>query len=300
MKGKKSIAIEWNRFLFSLVIAVFHMSAQREFFPNTYVVSEYFFIVTGFLTIKSVVEMDGKETEHVTEMTVRFLKKKFISLLPYSIFAFVMSIPVLWFTERWKLVEAAKNILYGIPEMLFLGESGLKFVTYNRQVWYISAMLIALAIIYPMMVKDVKRFLYVLTPVGTALLYGFIYHHFWNGFIAGPYESYFILRGTVIRALAGLLLGCLMYALCQAVERRDVFCNAFWHFMELAGYLFMLAYAAFASGTVAALEHIAVYCLGISVMVSFSKYSLFKRLKILGGGRKDCMLFGKTEQIGFL
>lgn len=188
-------------------------------FRGGWISVEFFFIVLGFLMVRT-----SLKTKHSSDQlgrdTFQFVVHKISRLFPYYIFAYIISFTYqhafqnIAYTPIRLLKELAKSI---VP-LFFLNLSGLDGYEVVGATWYLSAMIIAMMLIYPLLLKNKDYFLWVFSPLVAVLGYGFIRKHdgaflttVWNGFY----------YAGMVRALAGLCLGACTYLAAQWLSKRD-------------------------------------------------------------------------------
>ena len=93
-KIKRNGTIELWRFIFSLLIVMFHSNYIPSYFSGDYnwiksqsIGVEFFFIVSGFLMAKSA----QKYQDNVGTDTGKFILKKYLGILPVYLFAHIIS-----------------------------------------------------------------------------------------------------------------------------------------------------------------------------------------------------------------
>ncbi|MDO5132584.1 MAG: acyltransferase family protein [Eubacteriales bacterium] len=158
----KNGCVELLRFLFTSIIILFHINLDLwdqgkviavlrgvpvAFFNHGNLGVEFFFLVTGYLMAKCVCNDVGRgDPQVLPDRTVRFLARKAKAIFPYYLSACLFTFVVRRLTCR---TLNADYFLQRIPSLFLLQRLGL-----GRPVigctWYLSSMLIALAIAYPL------------------------------------------------------------------------------------------------------------------------------------------------------
>lgn len=229
-KQQKNGKIELLRFLFSIYILCFHI--QKEilgaavykndihfaFFPFGSMGVEFFFIVSGFLMAASVsLAREQQSQRSLGSDTLHFIKNKFVSLLPMRLIVFVLLFAGTVLCNSWNIVTIIKKLLANIPGFFLVQMSGLGGMYINDIEWYLSAMLLGMFILYPLLRKRFDAVSRVVAPLAAVLILGYMYQNFgrltgvkiWTGF---AYLS-------TLRALAELCLGIFGFTLCQYLKR---------------------------------------------------------------------------------
>lgn len=225
-KSNYNAEIDLLKFLFSLIIVVYHSKyipalADDAPFGYGFTAVEFFFMVSGFFMARSSGKCDSAK---IGNSTFDFVLKKVKSLyLPFCI-AFVGGFAVrevgFFLNDGYTVVGMLKDITASVGELLLLMKTGVTFgKTFNGPTWYIGAMLLAMAILLPILLKYREWFLNIGSFVIAVLLYGYAYtvkHTLnfleWSGFTTM----------AVIRAIAGIALGCFIYSLTERLQMREL------------------------------------------------------------------------------
>lgn len=159
------------KFLFSLLILWRHAEVYNPIFANSHfnfiggsIAIFFFFIVSGYLmTIKAL----SMPTDNLGKSTFSYIGKKIIRFLPFIIVAETASIIVYVINGGQLNLPVILNSFFDftiVPQI---------FITHQKFLgiaWYISAMLVGMLILYPLIVKYKKNFLYLISPL-IALFY---------------------------------------------------------------------------------------------------------------------------------
>lgn len=203
------------KFLFALVIAFFHGNGFYEnqknpFFYGGYIAVEFFFIVSGFYFAKKVMpEAYKKETIGIE--TIKFILEKIKSLFPYILPAY--SIAVLLQISSLEPNQIANSIW----NLFLLRELGFRSVLLLPQLWYLTAMLASMFILYPFLKRYKENFVFLVSPILIALGLGYLSYNWlsldhtyqiWNGFT----------RTGMIRGMIEINMGMLIYVINQRMK----------------------------------------------------------------------------------
>ena len=222
---EKNYEIGFVGLLFSIGIFVYNSmyldaaNGNPRIFAKGYLGVEFFFMVSGYLMAMSILKMKNNniEMDHF-----QFVKRKAISLYPYFLIAYVLNFIVWNFVvDSRDLSDVIKSAVFSVGELSLLFTSGIKFTNHliHGAAWYVSAMLIATFVLFPIMKKDLKKFTAYIAPVISLFCYGFLSN---NVKQLSSYDKwlYFATEG-VLRAFAGLSLGAVVFAVCQSIEKSD-------------------------------------------------------------------------------
>lgn len=266
----KNGKIELLRFVFSAVILLYHSFfvlgggkaniGGVKVSPGAHggMCVEFFFLLSGLLMAKSVRkqwlasrqpdENGERRRVSILKETALFLKKKIKPLLPYHIPAFFALLVIEFIFRIGSVKEGALLTVKMLPNLFFLQMTGLDFATsgvhnnINGIEWYISAMLVAMAVIYPFLRKWYNVVSKAAAPVALAIL-AYLYAvgggqltgvRVWNGFVY---------RG-MLRGLAEVLLGIVAFEISEWIVRvcRDGKGRGLLTALEAVLYLAFLVY----------------------------------------------------------
>ncbi len=232
----------WRVYFAFLVVSVHSSSLLAEnetfsMFQGGYIAVEFFFILSGFFMMQSVSRAPKCSVESVGTETISFLWRKIKQLFPYFITGFIISFAIshiVWKTTWYSLI---KDLAYSVYEILFLGMLNVHSL-FNSVAWYISAMLFAYLILYP-----IAR----LIPDFYGKVISFVLFSFYlcwvtkrTGFISlGNMTHYGAMLGGTIRAIAMMSLGAFLFAVSVPLTkiRFTSLSKKCFKVVEIAGYL---------------------------------------------------------------
>lgn len=218
-KGKNG-KIEFFRFIFSICVVLFHIekdfsglpkygeTVDLSFFAHGSICVEFFFLVSGFLMAKSIYkkvvneETSGKFT--ATE-GLYFLRNKYLAIFPQHMVAFVGTFAAFLLLHNSKPLKSLLYVLDSIPSFFLIQMSGVNYKNPNHVEWYISCMLIAMAILYPLCRKYYYNFTRYYAPVASLLVIGYMI--FTTGSLTGVGTWVGVCYKSLLRALAEIALG---------------------------------------------------------------------------------------------
>ena len=218
IQKKRNGEIELLRILFCLAVVGTHLNAyfKPEMFKEGVFAVEFFFLVSGYFMAKS-----AERAESLTfGDTMSFLSRKFKSFFPY----YIVSVLIYFIVYRVILLhislsETITGALYLIPEMMFLQMGGFatESVLNIPAVWYLSAMMISMLVLYPIAVRFRKSY-------GIIFLIGAI---FGLGYLIRLHGGYIAVFRTTD---AGLLYDGMLRGLCETA--LGAFCYQFSMFIK--------------------------------------------------------------------
>lgn len=283
MLGKRNHQIDLWRFVFSLIIVIHHSrnlvgDDQSEFLGGSLAV-EFFFLVSGYLMISSIEKQKGW-TDSIALDTAHFIKKKWCSFYPEVLLAWGISFVFTMIAQRADIQTVASLFASGFQEGFLLYATGLVATSTNAATWYLSSMLLCMAILYPLIRKYPKAMKYYVMPLCALLLWGWMRAEdrttrnptYWMGL------TY---KGN-IRALCELQLGAVLYYINQ--KFKNVYFTKFGKLIltviEWGCYIAAILYMYFRVASRKDILFITLLC--IAVMITFSGKAFYVQGKTLG------------------
>lgn len=155
----------------------------------------------------------------IGKSTYLFMKRKINTLMPYYIFACIISFFV-WFApfSNQKTLVMASTIPVNFIFPYVAGFKGYFYLGYS---WYLSAMLYSMLIIFPFLLRDkIKNiYIYILSPLIIVFGLGF-YSYTYDGLGIVSQKQYFYSNG-IIRGLVGISLGCICYEISKKINELN-------------------------------------------------------------------------------
>lgn len=219
MKNKNG-KIELLRFIFAILILLRHIDLKVYNLEweiggftlgmNGYMGVEFFFLICRFFMARSIykkTQSEGK-TEHLGSDTTKYILNKIKGFWNYHlIFCGIMCVVVcILAPDRipWKLIAK-------LPSVLFLQNTGLlgKSSALIAMEWYISSMLIALCIIYPLARNNYDKFTHIIAPFSSIMILGYLVK--FTGYFSGTTAMLGFTMKSNYRAFAVISLGMVCY-----------------------------------------------------------------------------------------
>lgn len=242
---KRNGEIDFWKFVFSLVIVVFHTFHYKSIFGLQPFIGgsssvEFFFIVSGFLMAQSASRIISGEFK-IAEETRNFMLRKIKGLYPEFAIAWLFGFVVMHLgKESVSFGKVVKDLMTGSWELFLLRMSGLEGYRGNVVTWYISAMILIMLILYPLLLKYKDTFIYILAPCLSIFLGGYMFQTF--GIMGGGtvWEGFYY-RG-MMRAVVDLSLGCIVWKICQRIKMYQYtkLARGLFSLVEIGGYGFCL------------------------------------------------------------
>ena len=227
----KNATIELMRFIFASAIVLFHTGRdvwtkrkivgtigafKISFFRRGYYGVEFFFLLTGLLMAASIwrsMESSKAARMPVGEETVFFLSRKSKAIAPFYLTACAMMILV----NLWQGTPL-KKIAEKLPSILFLNRFGFTKEKLLTVAWYLAAMLIALAVVYPLCRKFYGTFTTLIAPLVGLTLLGILVHE--TGDLVEINERFLFTYKMNLRAIAEISLGATCFEIARRLENK--------------------------------------------------------------------------------
>lgn len=254
-----------------LVSHTYEYGADCIVFPSGYAAVEFFFIVSGLFMAHRAERCKG--CEKVGDETLKFAKSKFSNTLPYFIVPFIIGFIFQNSVEQSSTEQMLKNLMLSVFTILEINIGGFGHSSYVGPAWYISAMIMAGLILYPLLLKHYDYYIKVLAPLMVVFLYGYIAQTVGNTSAATVWTGFAYVG--MLRAIAGMALGCICYdvALKIMAVKFTAFGKTVLTLLEMICY--MIPLVIMATSKISLLDFFMVLCFALAVTISFSKQSHF-------------------------
>jgi peptidoglycan/LPS O-acetylase OafA/YrhL len=162
----------------------------------------------------------------------------------------------------------------------------------NDPVWYLSAMLIAMLILYPALRKFPDMFINVIAPLVVLFFLGYLSNTY--GSLIINYSDYNLVYPGILRAIAEISLGCISFGICRKLLDFKKAGKLALSIVELSCYalVFYLANISYNSRT----DFIILLFLMVGITITFSQQSIWNNLF----QNKFCFYLGRLSMALFL
>lgn len=270
MSRKRNGMLDFMKFLFALVVVLLHSrnianTGEKTLFGAGYLGVEFFFIVSGLFMAASTLKL-GRE--NLGKDTFNFMKRKICGLMPNVYVAWIIAF-VIEHTGEFQIKTVLKDFARSVWELCMVTETGLKGYKANAVSWYLSAMLLAMLLIYPIMKKYKDTFFYIMAPVGFLFIMGITCYEF--GKLGGPHAWFGLGYKAMARAVMGVLFGCICFKAGYALSKQRLTRSGriVISFIEISLYFFSILYMYISDGS--KYDWFIVVFLGIAVALSYSQ-----------------------------
>lgn len=276
---RRNAWIDFIRILFSIGIFLTHLNSLSQPSENVDLIYcfgflgvEFFFIISGYFMAASANKYTQSESEHVGKATMHFLWKKYNRVFPYYFVAWCIGFTVDHVVGIFSGKQVLKDLIQSIPAFMHLGIAGFPMYQAIDPAWYISAMLLSMFILYPLLLLLREKFTYIIAPLASIGIYGYLLLRVGNLATINPLDGGFVYTG-LLRGIAGISLGCVCYEGARLLSRKSFSTKG----RRMLTLLELLCYAvAFLGMNTQALMRPDFYVVAIlvpAVMLSFSNKS---------------------------
>lgn len=239
IKPKRNGYIDVIKFIFAILILEFHMGTGL--FPGGRIAVEGFFMISAYLMMKNI-EKNRFPEDSLGVSTARFTANKYMSLFPYLLPAVLISF-ALYCVIKERTVE---TILSRLP-LLIYEIIPLRAIRFEGEYvlgisWYISAMFIALGVLYPLCKKFKTTMTLIICPIMSAMIYGLLSNTYEHLAVHTDYIDGLPINVGILRAFAGSGLGIFLYEICKpvSVKKVNVGGRIFFTIVEITSFIYYL------------------------------------------------------------
>lgn len=241
MRKQHNVTIDFLRFLFSVIVVLHHsryvLGDDNCYFLGGSLAVEFFFFVSGYLLLVGAdkagrTEAAGLETKGIGagttgiggkttgigSETLRFILHKIRSFLPEFLIAWWIGFVLIGVVRQYGVLDYLKAFGNDFWELTLVKMSGLFTHGIDGTMWYLSAMLLGMAILYPLLRTKRDLMTHLVCPLLALFLYGYLCQA--EGHPRDPVVWLGLCYKGLVRAIAGLCTG---VVICMAVRRLKRF-----------------------------------------------------------------------------
>lgn len=196
----KNYSVEALRFIFMLVIAIWHFSRINPF-THGYIAVDFYFLLSGYLLYGSYVRHKYDALKYTVEKLKRFYPEYFLVF----VIAFLMKLNLLL-----RDGDAVTIFLNAIPEGLMINSVGVYGGGVNPASWYVSVLMVGGGILYAVLHWNKNVALSIMFPL--LVLFSYTYLMGFGGSLEQFANDGFISQ-SLLRGMAGMALGVVLAAL---------------------------------------------------------------------------------------
>lgn len=218
--GSKNRSLEFFRWILCVIVILHHCRGSQ--FCGGYLGVDVFFVISGFFLMTHYLSRKASDLD-AGPRALSYLTGRLKRILPQHIFAFLCTVlVVLFYTHAYSLPQLLRD---SWGELLLLRASGLGTkISVAGVNWYLSALLMASYIIYYLLCRCEKWYLYIGAPVLFLAIMGNLYIN--KGYLNIWTQDAVLFTWGFWRGLAEMGLGCLTCVLVRRVQARIGSCDS--------------------------------------------------------------------------
>lgn len=251
MRKQHNVTIDFLRFLFSVIVVLHHsryvLGDDNCYFLGGSLAVEFFFFVSGYLLLVGADKAGRKNgagdlfsggaetkgvgagnllpavadgegvgagTNGIGSETLHFILHKIRSFLPEFLIAWWIGFILIGVVRQYGVLDYLKAFGNDFWELTLVKMSGLFTHGIDGAMWYLSAMLLGMAILYPLLRTKRDLMTHLVCPLLALFLYGYLCQA--EGHPRDPIVWLGLCYKGLVRAIAGLCTG---VVICMAVRR---------------------------------------------------------------------------------
>lgn len=228
MRKQHNVTIDFLRFLFSVIVVLHHsryvLGDDNCYFLGGSLAVEFFFFVSGYLLLVGA-DKAGREnsagTNGIGSETLHFILHKIRSFLPEFLIAWWIGFVLIGVVRQYGVLDYLKAFGNDFWELTLVKMSGLFTHGIDGAMWYLSAMLLGMALLYPLLRTKRDLMTHLVCPLLALFLYGYLCQA--EGHPRDPIVWLGLCYKGLVRAVAGLCTG---VVICMAVHRLKKLASA--------------------------------------------------------------------------
>ncbi len=266
----RNAKIDLYKIIFAVMVALYHLSRgfkdEKQLFEYGYIAVKFFFIVSGYLLASSLgsEKYQSVDNTDVLDTSIKYVLKKYRFFLKYNIIV-VAVLTLIWaYFEDVSLKDAIISGVKFLPQTFLFYMAGYEGLPWGNALWYLSALILVLFIMTPILIKYHKLYCCYIAPIVSVFLIGYLNVTYKNFNLL--YEKNGIFYSGFLRAFAEISLGCVCYAVVKSGILKKY--NKYLLFViEIICILSTVLYAWFAWNK--NLDVVVIYIISIGVTMSF-------------------------------
>ena len=287
-RTSRNVTIDFQRFLFSVIVVLHHsryvLGDEHCYFLGGSLAVEFFFFVSGYLLLASVEKaekscMANAGQDGIGTETFHFLMHKIHGFLPEFLTAWWIGFFFIGIVRRLSLHQFLKAFEDDFWELSLVKMSGLFTHGIDGAMWYLSAMILGMAVLYPLLRKKKDAMTHLVCPLAALFLYGYLCRA--EGHPRDPAVWLGFAYKGLIRALAGLCTGVVICMAVRKMQRETPngltrLGNALAATLQLVCLALVIRYMAVQKPT--RYDYFYMFLLLVLILLSFSGFGLEKAL----------------------
>ncbi len=298
-KKKRNNTIDLLRGIFALIIVLYHSNGlmwgeKTRICQSGYIGVEFFFLVSGWLMAAHIRNHKHENTDGVGREAFSYVFGKAKKIYPFYFVSFVIAFiirHVAIYLAAYDSLHLANHLLHALPELALLQMSGLQWIfPVNGIAWFLSAMLLAELLLYPVVSKHYDEVSHVYGPIAALLMLACLSQKYQTLNVSTSYYEdgwyiYLYIQPGLIRAAAEVLLGVSSFAICEKLSEIEfrAWAKKLFSVAECGCFLAVIAGAHLVKGDQTGFVLLAILFVGVTI--SFSQISSIAEKLSLHNGR---------------
>ena len=277
---KQNRAMELYRFLSAVMILCYHcywfaFQEDGKEFIGFYLLVELFFILSGFLMMRSIRRHTTKaDRADPAGATTRYMGRRLKQLVPHHLLSWVLVAAIQLFLM--KNIFPIQIFRVGWSEVFLVNIFGFVRDEYiNIVCWYLSALVFSSLVVYFLLLWNEDAFIKVIAPILLVVCYGMLFERAGCLAVTIVFTKYAPHLGFM-RGLADMTVGCLAYRAYEWLEDVRLPDEPFWATIVEAG--IFLASALYMFSNMTRFDFLFVPIFFVFVISVFRGQSVFSRL----------------------
>ncbi len=201
--------IDFLKFVFSITIVLLHsgwfLGWENCLFRGGHMGVSFFFIVSGYYMVCSADKYCVDDGRSIADKTIRFIWSKVKKFIIPFVISCLLGFVVLHINTGSGIKTLVKDAMDMIYELTLMRMIGLNGWTSNPAAWYLSAMILGMFLLMPIVLKNKEAYTKLIAPFLTVFIMGILYQY------AGRLNGYETWLGIgylgMFRAIAELSCG---------------------------------------------------------------------------------------------
>ena len=228
---ERNHTIELFRFLFAGIVVLHHsrylFGDENCWFLGGSLAVEFFLFVSGYLMMEGVEKanagermaaQNGGAVPALGRETLQFLFRRMRGFLPEYLIAWSIGFVFIAAVRHWSAGQLWDAFRDDFWELTLVKMSGLFTHGIDGVMWYLSAMLLVMAVLYPLLRRYQDVMLHLVCPLAALFLYGWLCRE--EGHPRDPVVWTGLFYKGLIRTAAGLCAGVVVHGAVRVCQRK--------------------------------------------------------------------------------
>ncbi len=218
---QRNYAIDFWKLIFCLLVLLYHSAyyakeGEYSLFLGGYIGVEFFAIISGYLMVASAVKKNSTAIEAEEIGVFQFIIRKIKSYMPYWIIFWIADFLVIY--GRSGIKEIISKWILSLWSLGFLNMAGIGQSVLGMG-WYIQSMLLVIWILYPICIKNWKRYCERIAPVFAIITIAYFAQTYHDVSRVSQWLTFFY-TGT-LRIFASMNLGGVAYGISVRLKKLE-------------------------------------------------------------------------------